>query len=85
MSEGSGLEDASVDYVMLFNILHAKEPKKLLKEAYRILKPGGKLGIIHWNYDSKPPLARQWKSDPSLSNASGGRSLWALNLNKNTT
>jgi ubiquinone/menaquinone biosynthesis C-methylase UbiE len=55
MSKGSGLEDASVDYVMLFNILHTKEPKKLLKEAYRILRPNGRLGIIHWNYDSKTP------------------------------
>jgi ubiquinone/menaquinone biosynthesis C-methylase UbiE len=55
MSKGSGLDDASVDYVMLFNILHTEEPKKLLKEAYRILRPKGRLGIIHWNYDSKTP------------------------------
>ena len=55
VSNGSGLKDGSVDYVMLFNILHAKEPEKLLREAYRILKNGGKLGIIHWNYDSTTP------------------------------
>ena len=53
--EGSGLNDESVDYVMLFNILHAEEPEKLLKEAYRILIPNGKVGIIHWNYDSSTP------------------------------
>jgi Methylase involved in ubiquinone/menaquinone biosynthesis len=48
VNEGSGLEDISVDYAMLFNILHAEKPEALLKEAYHILKPVGKLAIIHW-------------------------------------
>ena len=55
VSDGSGLEKESVDYAMLFNILHAEEPEKLLEEAYRILKINGKLGIIHWNYDPTTP------------------------------
>ncbi len=55
ISEGSGLSDSSVDFVMLFNILHLEKPTDLLKEAYRILKPGGKVGIVHWNYNSKTP------------------------------
>ena len=55
ISKGSGLEKESVDYVMLFNILHLNKPETLLKEAYRILRKGGKLGIIHWNYDSTTP------------------------------
>src|SRR3990167_3948368 len=55
VSNGSGLKDESVDYVMLFNILHTDKPEKLLREAYRILRNGGKLGIIHWNYDSATP------------------------------
>jgi ubiquinone/menaquinone biosynthesis C-methylase UbiE len=55
ISKGSGLKDWSVDYVFLFNILHLEKPKQLLKESYRILKPGGKVGIIHWNYDAKTP------------------------------
>jgi SAM-dependent methyltransferase len=55
VSEGSGLKDASVDYVFLFNVLHVEKPEQLLKESYRILKLGGKVGIIHWNYDAKTP------------------------------
>ena len=55
MSEGSGLKDGSVDYVFLFNVLHGEKPEQLLKESYRILKFGGKVGIIHWNYDATTP------------------------------
>ncbi len=61
VSEGSGLKDFSVNFVMLFNILHVENPIKLLKEAYRILTIDGKVGIIHWNYDvstpAGPPMA----------------------------
>ena len=53
--QGSGLESESADYAMLFNILHAENPEDLLKEAHRILKPEGKLGIIHWNFDPETP------------------------------
>jgi ubiquinone/menaquinone biosynthesis C-methylase UbiE len=55
MAQGTGLKDESVDCVILFNILHIEQPEILLKESYRILRPDGKLGIIHWNYDSSTP------------------------------
>jgi len=53
--EGTGLVDQSADFVMLFNILHAENPLDLLKEAHRILVPGGKVGVIHWNFDPTTP------------------------------
>jgi len=53
--DGSGLPDSSVDYVMLFNILHAEERLAMLKEAWRVLATGGKLAVIHWNYDPSTP------------------------------
>ncbi len=53
--KGTGLPDRSVDYVMLFNILHLENPVKLLRETRRILKTNGLLGIIHWNYDPATP------------------------------
>jgi Methylase involved in ubiquinone/menaquinone biosynthesis len=55
ISEGSGLEDESVDFVILANILHLEEPERLLREAYRILKQNGKVVIIHWNYNPTTP------------------------------
>ena len=55
MVEGTGLPNNSCEYVMLFNILHAEEPLKILAEAKRILTPGGRAGIIHWNYDPATP------------------------------
>lgn len=55
VAEGAGLPDGSVDYAMLFNILHAESPTELLREAYRILAPRGRVGIIHWNYDPSTP------------------------------
>lgn len=55
VAEGAGLPDGSVDYVMLFNILHAECPEVLLAESARILKPHGLLAIIHWRYDPSTP------------------------------
>jgi SAM-dependent methyltransferase len=53
--EGCGLAPGAADYVMLFNILHAAEADKLLAGARRVLKTGGKLGVMHWNYDPRTP------------------------------
>lgn len=55
VADGVGLDEGSVDYVMLFNILHADDPLVLLREARRILMPGGRLAITHWNYDPETP------------------------------
>lgn len=55
VEHGSGLADDGVDYVMLFNILHAAEADRMLAEARRILKPGGLVGVMHWNYDPTTP------------------------------
>jgi len=49
------LADNSIDYVMLFNILHHDSPTDFINEAFRILKPKGKVGIIHWRSDVETP------------------------------
>lgn len=83
LAEGSGLPDESVDFAMLFNILHGEEPLSLLREAYRNLVKHGRLGIIHWNYDEdtprgppmnvrpKPEQCHQWALDAGFTAASG--------------
>jgi SAM-dependent methyltransferase len=38
LHDGSGLEDGSVDYVILFNILHSEDPVIMLQECARVLK-----------------------------------------------
>ncbi len=55
VANGTGLADGSVEYAMLFNLLHAERPEVLLDEALRVLAPGGTLGIMHWNYDPATP------------------------------
>ncbi len=60
VKDGTGLLTGSMDFAMVFNILHHDEPVSLMREAYRNLKEGGLVGIIHWNFDpetlSGPPM-----------------------------
>lgn len=55
LADGTGLAGDSVDYAMLFNILHGENPLGLLSEARRSLRPGGLLGVIHWVQEESTP------------------------------
>jgi len=55
IEQGTGLLDATMDYAMVFNILHHERPVEILREAYRVLAPGGTVGVIHWVYSDKTP------------------------------
>ncbi len=47
---GTKLEDGSIDWVILKDILFQNQKKEeILKEAYRILKPEGRVLVIEWN------------------------------------
>jgi SAM-dependent methyltransferase len=55
VASGTGLADGSAECVLLFNLLHAECPERLLGEAWRVLAAGGVLGITHWRYDASTP------------------------------
>jgi len=75
ITEGSGLGTGSVDYAMLCNVLPDMWPERLIREAFRIVRPGGRIGIIHWYYESRtmrgtfvetglrPGQVRQWADE----------------------
>ena len=52
---GLGVTPASADIVLLFNLLHCEEPVGLLCSAAQALRPGGRVGIIHWRSDVRTP------------------------------
>jgi SAM-dependent methyltransferase len=53
--DGFGVEPGTQDGCLLFNILHGEDPIRLLTEARRILKVGGRAFVIHWRYDPTTP------------------------------
>lgn len=49
VKNGTHLRDDSIDSVLIINVLfQVEDVKSTLKEASRILKPGGKLMLIDW-------------------------------------
>ena len=55
VAQGTGLTDSSMVHAMAYNLLHLENPVGLLQEAFRILKPGGLVSIMHWKYDPATP------------------------------
>jgi len=60
---GSKLRDNSMDFVLLSNILFQVENKKnIAEEAFRILKPSGRVIVVEWDEEKKifgPPLSHR--------------------------
>jgi SAM-dependent methyltransferase len=55
VAEGCGRAPQAASLALLFNILHIENPVGLLKEAQRVLRPGGLAAVIHWNHDERTP------------------------------
>ena len=65
MRDGTGLADGSADIVLLFNLLHCEQPLELITEARRTLRPGGRVGIVHWRSDIATPRGPELSIRPS--------------------
>lgn len=55
IAEGFPLAAASLDAVLLFNILHAENPVQMLRAGAELLRPGGRILAIHWRSDVPTP------------------------------
>lgn len=65
IANGTGLPNASIVHAMVFNILHVEDPDGILREAWRVLVPGGKISIIHWRTDIETPRGPSLDIRPS--------------------
>ncbi len=57
LAEGCGLTEESLDGILLAHLLHgeSKENVRLLREAHRVLRIGGRAAVIHWRRDVPTP------------------------------
>lgn len=55
VTHGTGLKAESQSHAMIYNLLHIENPDVLLREAARVLRPNGRLSIIHWRSDISTP------------------------------
>lgn len=65
LKEGFDLPPDSIEYIMLFNILHHDNPYEILKLANSVLAKKGKIGIIHWRTDIETPRGPDMSIRPS--------------------
>jgi SAM-dependent methyltransferase len=86
VEDGSGRGAASASFAMLFNILHIEDPLGLLREAHRVLRPGGMLGVTHWKHDARTPRGPSLEIRPrteqcrAWAEEAGFRWLWSSDL-----
>lgn len=63
--QGFDLPDSGGDICLLFNILHGENPVAMLREAARVVRPGGTVAVIHWRSDIATPRGPSLNIRPS--------------------
>jgi SAM-dependent methyltransferase len=83
LADGFDLPPASVDAVLLFNILHLENPTALLRASADLLRANGRVLVIHWRSDiptprgpdlsirPRPEQIITWAQETGLLSASG--------------
>jgi ubiquinone/menaquinone biosynthesis C-methylase UbiE len=84
--EAAPFPDASFDGVLAARLLlHVSEPQVVLRELVRVVRPGGRLVVMDWDFDtvtvdhSNRELTRHllhWRCDHQGGNNWSGRQLW---------
>ena len=55
-ADRTGLDDGIADVCFTIMLLHEVDrPEDILAEAYRLLKPGGRIAAIEWKYEAEIP------------------------------
>ncbi|MEM9367771.1 MAG: class I SAM-dependent methyltransferase [Planctomycetota bacterium] len=66
LAEDFPVQSGTVDVVLLFHILHLKEPLDLLGRAKTLLRPGGLIACLHWHPDRETPRGPKAAWRPTL-------------------
>lgn len=53
-SGGSGVAGRSADWVLVANILHQADPRKILNEAKRVVHTSGSVVVVEWDVVATP-------------------------------
>jgi len=88
LAEVLPFQDSSFDGVFAARLLlHVEEPQLVLNELRRVVRPGGRVVVMDWDYDtialdhSDRELTRRlthWRCDHHGGNNWSGRQLWGL-------
>lgn len=62
---GTGLESGGQNHAMIYNLLHIEGPDVLITEAHRVLRPNGRLSVIHWRSDIPTPRGPSMEIRPT--------------------
>jgi len=62
---GTGLGSGSQSHAMIYNLLHIEGPGGLIREAHRVLRPNGRLSVMHWRSDIPTPRGPSMEIRPT--------------------